>query len=105
MQVYHSQKFKSKDNASAVKCSLKANEGLLYPLDKALMFIYKPTLYIPYKDIETVTFDRVGGSVGESTRAGPRASRLACPRPGLMALSFPLLVAQASRGTSTSRLR
>ena len=28
------------------------------------MFIYKPTLYIPFKDIETVAFDRVGGAVG-----------------------------------------
>jgi hypothetical protein len=28
------------------------------------MFIYKPTLYIPFKDIESVSFDRVGGAVG-----------------------------------------
>lgn len=34
-QVYHSQKFLSSKNARWIKCSLKASEGLLYPLDKA----------------------------------------------------------------------
>lgn len=33
---------------------------------QAFIFIYKPTLYIPFKDIETVAFDRVGGAVGAS---------------------------------------
>ncbi|EWM23164.1 fact complex subunit ssrp1 [Nannochloropsis gaditana] len=63
-KVYHSQRFQSARNVRWVKCSLKASEGLLYPLDKAFMFIYKPTLYIPFKDIESVSFDRVGGAVG-----------------------------------------
>ncbi|GAB5035313.1 fact complex subunit ssrp1 [Nannochloropsis oceanica] len=63
-KVYHSQRFESARNVRWIKCSLKASEGLLYPLDKAFMFIYKPTLYIPFKDIESVAFDRVGGAVG-----------------------------------------
>lgn len=39
---------------------------IIPPLSKtqAFIFIYKPTLYIPFKDIETVAFDRVGGAVG-----------------------------------------
>lgn len=37
---------------------------LFFPPLQAFIFIYKPTLYIPFKDIETVTFDRVGGAVG-----------------------------------------
>ncbi|CAN6617735.1 FACT complex subunit Pob3p [Trichomonascus vanleenenianus] len=47
---------------SGVSCSLKANEGYLYPLDKCFMFVPKPTLYIPLVDIQSVTFTRVSSS-------------------------------------------
>ena len=33
-KVYHSQRFESARNVRWIKCSLKASEGLLYPLDK-----------------------------------------------------------------------
>jgi structure-specific recognition protein 1 len=32
-----------------VRCNLKTADGFLFPLDKAFMFVPKPTQYIPYK--------------------------------------------------------
>lgn len=45
----------------ALKCTIKANEGALYALEKNFMFIPKPTLLIPHSDIATCFFSRVGG--------------------------------------------
>ena len=45
----------------AIKCTIKANEGALYPLEKNFMFIPKPTLLIPHSDIAQCVFSRVGG--------------------------------------------
>ncbi|OLY83941.1 FACT complex subunit POB3 [Smittium mucronatum] len=42
--------------ANGVKCSLKANEGLLYPLDKGLLFVPKPTQFFPYSEISSIVF-------------------------------------------------
>ncbi|KAF9585802.1 FACT complex subunit [Lunasporangiospora selenospora] len=53
--------FKSYHNQSAIKCSMKANEGVLYPLDKSFLFIPKPPTFIPHSEIGSVTFSRVGG--------------------------------------------
>jgi structure-specific recognition protein 1 len=49
-----------------VKCSIKANEGLLYFLDKSLMFVPKPATYIQMENIAIVTMSRVGGAVSAS---------------------------------------
>lgn len=46
-------------NGSVVKCSFKANEGLLYALDRSFLFIPKPTIPVPHEDISHVTFSRV----------------------------------------------
>jgi structure-specific recognition protein 1 len=60
--------FSSHYNAAGLKCSMKANEGLLYPLQEQLVFIPKPTLVMPYSDIASVTFMRInGGGVGASS--------------------------------------
>jgi structure-specific recognition protein 1 len=48
----------SRDN-SCIRCSLKANEGLLYPLAKSFIFIHKPTLFIKFEDVESVDFKRM----------------------------------------------
>ena len=37
-----------------VRASLKSNDGLLYPLDRSLLFIHKPTTYLRYTDISSV---------------------------------------------------
>jgi Histone chaperone Rttp106-like len=42
----------------AIRCSLKANDGLLYPLAKSFIFINKPTIYIKYEDVEFCEFKR-----------------------------------------------
>ena len=45
----------------AIKCTIKANEGALYPLEKNFLFITKPTLLIPHADVSQCVFSRVGG--------------------------------------------
>ena len=51
--------FKSNNGSSFVRCSVKANEGHLFFLQKSLIFINKPILYIKQDDIEVVEFHRV----------------------------------------------
>ncbi|GMF70019.1 unnamed protein product [Aspergillus oryzae] len=51
---------------SGVKCSIKANEGLLYFLDKSLIFVPKPATYIQVENIAIITMSRVGGAVSAS---------------------------------------
>ncbi|KAK1835165.1 FACT complex subunit ctc-1 [Podospora conica] len=46
-----------------IKCSIKASEGFLYCLEKAFMFVPKPTTYISYEQTQSITFSRVGGAV------------------------------------------
>ncbi|KAG9322187.1 hypothetical protein KVV02_007569 [Mortierella alpina] len=60
--------FKSYHNQSAIKCSMKANEGVLYPLDKSFLFIPKPPTFIPHSEIGSVTFSRVGGTATSASR-------------------------------------
>lgn len=45
----------------AVKCTIKANEGALYPLEKNFLFLPKPTLLIPHSEVSRCVFSRVGG--------------------------------------------
>ncbi|CAH02145.1 FACT complex subunit POB3 [Kluyveromyces lactis] len=52
--------YKSKYDQCAVSCSYKVNEGHLYPLDNAFLFLTKPTLYIPFQDIAAVNISRAG---------------------------------------------
>lgn len=57
-KVFLPQKFKSYYDNFSIRCSIKANEGLLYPLAKAFIFIHKPTIFIKFEDIETIEFER-----------------------------------------------
>ena len=41
-----------------MKCSFKASEGYLYPLERSLVFIDKPVIYIPLEEITKVDFMR-----------------------------------------------
>lgn len=45
-----------------MRCALKAAEGLLFPMEKAFMFVSKPTMYLAYNDIERIVFDRVNST-------------------------------------------
>lgn len=51
--------FKSSTGTYAVKCSIKASEGLLYPLERSLVFVNKPVLSINLEDIRHAQFTRV----------------------------------------------
>ena len=48
-----------------IKCSYKVNEGVLYPLEKSLLFVHKPVLYILHKDIAKINFARLQESAGQ----------------------------------------
>jgi structure-specific recognition protein 1 len=50
--------FIAANGGHSIRCSIKANDGLLYPLAKAFVFVHKPTLVIKFEDIESVDFDR-----------------------------------------------
>lgn len=52
--------YKSKYEQCAVSCSFKANEGYLYPLDNAFLFLTKPTLYMPFSEVSMVNISRAG---------------------------------------------
>ncbi|KAI9817836.1 MAG: FACT complex subunit [Pycnora praestabilis] len=51
---------------SGVKCSIKANEGHLFCLDKSFMFVPKPATYISFDNISSITMSRVGGAISAS---------------------------------------
>jgi structure-specific recognition protein 1 len=54
--------YRSSTTFVSIACSLKANEGQLYPLKDCLIFLTKPVTLMPYDQIQFVTFSRVGGS-------------------------------------------
>ncbi|KAK2836086.1 FACT complex subunit, partial [Arthroderma sp. PD_2] len=64
--IMPSRDFVSHHGHSGVKCSTKANEGLLFCLDKSFMFVPKPATYIQIENISVVTMSRVGGTVSAS---------------------------------------
>jgi structure-specific recognition protein 1 len=56
----------SHHSQAGVKCSIKANEGLLYCLEKAFMFVPKPAQYIQFDNVAVIVMSRVGGAVSAS---------------------------------------
>jgi structure-specific recognition protein 1 len=61
-----SKDFESRHGQSAIKCSIKANEGHLYCMDKSFMFVPKPATYVAFDNVAQVTMSRVGGAVSAS---------------------------------------
>lgn len=61
-----SQDFTSHHQQSGVKCSIKANEGHLFCLDRAFLFVPKPATYISFEHIAAITMSRVGGAISAS---------------------------------------
>ncbi|THG15330.1 hypothetical protein TEA_005307 [Camellia sinensis var. sinensis] len=57
-------KFRSCQDGYAVKSSLKAEDGVLYPLEKGFFFLPKPPTLILHEEIDYVEFERhaAGGS-------------------------------------------
>ena len=66
--VYVPKHFVSDRRTHCVKCSLKANEGLLYPLSKSFIFIHKPTIIISFEDVELIEFQRYKSNASSATR-------------------------------------
>ena len=50
--------FSAASGAKCVRCSVRADEGLLYPMEKSLVYLHKPTVRIAYDDIRGVEFER-----------------------------------------------
>lgn len=61
-----SKDFTSHHQQQAVKCSIKASEGHLYCLDRALIFVPKPATYVSFDSVASVTMGRVGGAISAS---------------------------------------
>lgn len=53
--------FKSAKGDEAIKCSIKASDGHLYPLKSSLVFVHKPFHYIKLTEIKYIEFSRLGG--------------------------------------------
>lgn len=64
--IMPSKDFTSHHNQNGIKCSIKANEGLLYCLDKSFMFVPKPATYVQIEHIASITMSRVGGAISAS---------------------------------------
>lgn len=58
--------FSSHHAMAGVKCSIKANEGHLFCLDRAFLFVPKPATYISFEQVASITMSRVGGAVSAS---------------------------------------
>ena len=54
--------FNGYNGTPALTCSHKAASGFIYPLERGLIFIYKPPIFLRYDEIKSVVFERSGGS-------------------------------------------
>lgn len=54
--------FKGHSGTHAVTSSYRAGNGLLYPLERGLIFVHKPPVHIRFEEIAFVNFARSGGS-------------------------------------------
>lgn len=66
-KVFIPGKYTNANQQHCVKCALRANEGLLYPLEKQFVFIHKPPVLVRFNEVESVEFQRYAGGQG-STR-------------------------------------
>lgn len=63
--------FRSARGEEAIKCSVKASDGYVYPLKSSLIFIHKPVIYIKLSEIKFVEFSRIAqiGGSGMASRS------------------------------------
>jgi len=55
--------FRSTTEQHAVRCSYKADDGYLFPLEKAFFYVHKPPTLILHDEISSVEFQRQGNSI------------------------------------------
>lgn len=53
--------FQNASQQACLNCSVRANEGHLYPLEKQFVFIHKPPIIVRFSEIESVDFQRYSG--------------------------------------------
>ncbi|KAL3925224.1 MAG: hypothetical protein SGILL_000549 [Bacillariaceae sp.] len=73
-KVFIPGKFTNANQQPCVKCALRANEGLLYPLEKQFVFIHKPPVLIRFNEVESVEFERYAGGQGSTRNFDLRVS-------------------------------
>ncbi|GMI02367.1 hypothetical protein TrLO_g14125 [Triparma laevis f. longispina] len=61
-KVFVTGKFRGYRDYEAIPCSLKANDGLLYPLEKQFIWLHRPPVLVRFEEISSVEFQRYGGS-------------------------------------------
>ncbi|KAL6078360.1 FACT complex subunit SSRP1 [Balamuthia mandrillaris] len=61
--------FSSYNESFAVKCSVKANDGYLFPLESSFFFIHKPPTFVRYSEVSMVEFSRVSSGLGAGAGA------------------------------------
>ena len=66
-KVFIPKQYQSAREQFSVRCSVKANDGLLYPLAKSFIFINKPTIIIKFEDIDYVEFKRYEPAANSGT--------------------------------------
>ena len=60
--------FKSQDGGHAVKASHKAEVGHLFPLEKSFFYLPKPSLLLPYTEVDAIEFERHSGAYTGATQ-------------------------------------
>lgn len=60
--------FRNSRAAKSVNCSVRANEGLLFPLKSSLVFIHNPVLYVRHAELKHAEFSRTGAHAGAASR-------------------------------------
>ena len=59
IKIIAARKFQSAEGYKCVQCSFGPNQGLLYPLEKSIFFIWKPVTYIRHADISQIEILRM----------------------------------------------
>ena len=65
-----SKTYKSKHGNEGLKCNIKNTiDGVLYPLEKAFLFVYKNPVYIRYDAVRVVEFEQMNRDTHSTVRA------------------------------------
>ncbi|CAD8098935.1 unnamed protein product [Paramecium sonneborni] len=59
IKVVSPKNFKCKNGLSCLRCSVVPHSGFLYPLEKSLLYIQKPVIYIKHDDIKEIVLQRI----------------------------------------------
>lgn len=68
-RIFRPGEFVSSTGHKAIRCALKGNDGLLYPLDRSFFFIHKPATYVRHQEVVSIEMQRMGmGASGVASR-------------------------------------